>query len=103
MSDKKLSEQASNYATSRVGERGERDLPNKYEWDALAAAFDAGMKARWILIKEQLPPKGKEVVALINMNGMYPQTYICRYSEPRQDERHWVAWMPLPDPPTPNE
>lgn len=96
MSDKKISTEAARYATSRVGERGERAMPNEYEWDAIAIAFDAGLKSRWIPISEQLPPHGEEVVALINRNNMYPHTYICRYREPFQNEERWVAWMPIP-------
>jgi hypothetical protein len=34
------------YATSRVGERGTRDMDNKYEHDALAQAFEAGRESR---------------------------------------------------------
>jgi hypothetical protein len=34
------------YAKSRVGERGERDMPNEYEFDAIAGSFDAGRSSR---------------------------------------------------------
>jgi len=34
------------YANSRVGKRGERDMDNRYEHDAIAMAFEAGRDSR---------------------------------------------------------
>lgn len=48
MSTKKIEVHLSgkSYADSRVGKRGQRDMPNEYEHDAIRDAFDAGRKSR---------------------------------------------------------
>lgn len=87
--------QAAAYATSRVGERGERSMPNEYEWDALAAAHEAGQCAAWIPKAERMPPYGERVFALHRGNDGVIREYTHTAGGPEQEER-MVAWMPIP-------
>jgi hypothetical protein len=92
---------AAAYATSRVGERGERNMGHLYtgneaEWDALAAAFEAGEKAAWTPKEKRMPPYGQEVVALHRGNDNVIRAYIHTAGSAEQEQR-MIAWMPMPD------
>ncbi len=89
----KHSAEAKVYATMKVGERGERVMPNEYEWDALASAFTNGQEARWIPKEERLPPYGQEVIAIHRTNVGH-RVFIHKAGVPEQEER-MVAWMPV--------